>query len=275
MRIKMNISFILFLFISFYLGYIKIISIILISVLIHELGHGIAAKILGINVMEIQLFPFGAIAIMENITKYGGIEELIIASVGPITSLIIALVFFQFEGNFSDLVFKYNFALFLFNLIPALPLDGGRILRNILLLRLSYKRATKILTICGKVLAILIVLFNTYLLIIGITTLSYIITGIFVFIGAIKEERNCSYVYLLSRNNKKKRVLKRKGRGIRLLTVSKATDLKSIIEQFSPMNICIIRVLDERGGILKELSEADILDGFLAKDYYSKVKDIL
>ncbi len=232
------------------------------------------AKVLRIKVIEIQLFPFGAIAIMENITKYGGIEELAVASAGPITSLIIALLSFYFKGIFNELIFKYNLALFLFNLIPVLPLDGGRIFRNILLLRTSYKKATKILTTFGKILAILIILFNTYLLTVGVITITYIITGIFIFIGATKEEKNCSYIYLLSRNNRKKKILKRKGRGIRVLSVSKATYLKSIIEQFSPLNVCIIRVLDARGGIIKEFSEADIIDGFLAKGYYCKIYDI-
>ena len=249
--------------------------IIFISVLLHELGHSIAAKVLGIKVLEIQLFPFGAIVIMENITKYGGFEELIIALFGPIMSLIIALIFFHFKNIDNDLIFKYNFALFLFNLIPALPLDGGRIIRNIILIRLSYKKATKLLTNCGKMLAIVIILFNIYLIINGEITIAYIITAIFIFAGAIKEEKNCSYVYLLNRNTKKEKALKEKGFSTRVLNGSKETHLKSIIDQFSPRNICKIRIYDERGNIITELSEADIMNGFLLKGYYCKVKDIL
>ncbi len=275
MRIKINISFILFLFISFYFGYWKVILIIFISVLLHELGHGIMAKALGINVLELHIFPFGAIAIMENISKYGGLEESLIAISGPLLSFFIALMALYSKVPTSDLIFKYNLALFLFNLIPALPLDGGRIMRNILLLRLSYKKATKILTRMGKVLAIIIMLFNTYIIIQGQLTLIYIVTGVFIFFGAIKEEKNSSYLYLLNRNNKKKKLLKKKGFNERVLISSKGTYLKNIIEQFSPRNICIIRVYDEQGYIIKELSEADIMNGFFLKGYYCKIEDII
>ncbi|NLN47596.1 MAG: hypothetical protein GX154_00520, partial [Clostridiales bacterium] len=184
--------------------------IIFISVLIHELGHGIVAKKLGIKIFEVQFFPFGAIAIMENITKYGGLEELLIAISGPLMSLFVALVFFYSKVPDNDLIFKYNFALFAFNLIPALPLDGGRIMRNIIVMRTSYKKATKILINSGKLLAIGLILFNIYLIINNVITVAYMITAIFIFFGALKEEKNCSYVYLFNRNNKKEKMLKKR-----------------------------------------------------------------
>lgn len=249
--------------------------IIFLSVLIHEFGHGIAAKKLGIKIFEIQFYPFGAIAIMENITKYGGFEELLIAISGPLMSLLIALIFFYFKVPYNDLIFKYNFALFTFNLIPALPLDGGRIMRNILLMRTSYKKATKILINFGKLLAIGLVGFNIYLIVNGVLTIAYMVTGIFIFFGALKEEKNCSYVYLFNRNNKKEKMLKRKKCKKRLLTGSRGTYLRDIIEQFSPNNICEINVYDENKNIYIRMSEADIINGFLVKGYYSKIEDIL
>lgn len=275
MRVKINISFILFLFLSIYLGYWKITLIIFLSVLIHEFGHTFIARKLGIKVLEVQFYPFGAIAVMENITKYGGFNELMIALSGPVMSLLVALIFFYSKVPDRDLVFKYNMALFLFNLLPALPLDGGRVMRNILLMRLSYKKATKIMTAFGKLLAIGLIVINIYLIINDITTAAYIITAIFIFLGALREEKNCSYVYLLNRNNKKEKILKRKNYKTRLLISSKGTYLKNLIEQFSPGNICRVRVFDENNNIIDELSEADIINGFLTKGYYSKIEDIL
>ena len=276
MRIKINLSFILFLFLSFYLGYYQYILIIFISVLLHELGHSYTAKLLGIDVYEVQLFPFGGIAIMENITKYGGYKEIIISIAGPIVSLVIGMFFFYCNSFFiySSLVYKYNFALFLFNLLPALPLDGGRIVRNLLLYKTSYKKATKIMTINGKILANILVLLNIRYLLIGSRSISLIISGIFIFFGAIKEERNSSYVSLLNRNNKKLRMINKKGFSYRIIKVSGETYIKSIVDQFSPINACRIQVYDERGSFLAELCEADIMNAFLKNGYYSKVKDI-
>lgn len=277
MRIKINMSFILFLFISLYLGYWQYMLIIFISVLAHELGHGIMAKALGVNVIEVQLFPFGGIAIMENIAKYGGYKELIVAISGPIISMVIGLIFILYKNAFffGELIYRYNSVLFLFNLLPVLPLDGGRVVRNILLYRTSYKRATKFMTIGGKLLAIILASFNIYLIIKGQETAAYMAGAIFIFAGAIKEEKNCSYIYLLNRNNKKERMIGKKGFSYRPLKASKETYLRNIVDQFSPGNVCKIRIYDERGAFIIELSEADIMNGFLMYGYLSKVKDIL
>ncbi|SHJ00802.1 hypothetical protein SAMN02745176_02077 [Lutispora thermophila DSM 19022] len=164
-------------------------------------------------------------------------------------------------------------ALLLFNLIPALPLDGGSVVRNLLLSRYSYKYATKIMTRSGKMLSILIILYNIKLMLNGQTALSYMFAGFFIFIGALKEEKNCSYIYLLNRNNKKMKKIH--NLHVTQLNASKETYIRSIVDQFSPGNICKVMVYDEKGELLKELCEADIMDGFLKYGYYGKIKDIV
>lgn len=275
MRIKINVSFILFLFISIYLGFWQSALIIFLSVLLHELGHSMIARLFNIQVLEIQLYPFGGIAYTENISKYGGRIELLVALAGPIISMLIAVAFYFFgkQLSLSITIIKYNMALFLFNLIPALPLDGGSIIRNLLLSRYSYKNATKLMTRSGKILSILIILYNISLLLNGKITISYMTAAFFIFIGALKEEKNCSYIYLLNRNNKK--VKRLHNLHVRQLNVSGETYIRSVVEQFSPGNICRVMIYNEKGELVKELSEADIMDGFLKYGYYGKIKNIV
>lgn len=275
MRIKINISFILFLFISIYLGFWQNALVIFFSVLLHELGHSFIAKLFHIQVLEIQLFPFGGVAVTENIAKYGGRIELVVALAGPFVSMLTALAFNFFGEGFvlSSIILKYNTALFLFNLVPALPLDGGSIMRNMLLSKYSYKNATRYMTRSGKILAIVIALYNITILIKGETNIAYIVAALFIFAGALKEEKNCSYIYLLNRNNKKERQLQ--GFPTRQLNVSRETNIRSVVDQLSPGNICKIMVYDEKGNFKKELCEADIMDGFLKFGYYAKIKDIV
>lgn len=275
MRIKINISFILFLFISTYLGFWQNALVIFFSVLLHELGHIIIAKFFNIQVLEIQLYPFGGIAYTENISKYGGRIELFVALGGPFISMLIAIAFYFFGKHLSlsSTIIKYNTALFLFNLVPALPLDGGSIVRNLLLSKHSYKCATKFMTRSGKILSILILLYNISLILNGQITISYMTVAFFIFLGALREEKNCSYIYLLNRNNKK--VKRLHNLHVRQLNVSEETYIRSIVEQFSPGNICRVMVFNEKGEVVKELCEADIMDGFLKYGYYGKIKDIV
>lgn len=275
MRIKINISFILFLFMSIYLGFWKNALVIFFSVFFHEFAHVLVAKYFGIEVLEIRLYPFGGIAYMENIAKYGGYKEAVVALAGPFTSMLIAAFFYFFGNEFSldSTIVRYNKSLFLFNLIPALPLDGGSIVRSFLLSRISYKKATIYMTRLGKILAVLIIGYNVYLLLEGNMTITYTIAAVFIFLGALREEKNCSYIYLLNRNNKKVRM--HNDLHVRFIKVSKETYLKSIAAQFSPGNICRILVYDDKGALIKELNEADIMDGFLKYGYYGKIKNIV
>lgn len=137
-------------------------------VLLHELGHALTARRYGIRTNDITLYPMGGIATIDG--RPTGKQELLIAAAGPAVNLLIALtllpVIFFTEHRLPDpstelsrvtildaLLFG-NLSLALFNLIPAFPMDGGRILRAILSTRMPLERATKISVGIGQSLAI-------------------------------------------------------------------------------------------------------------------------
>lgn len=274
-RIKLNLFFILFLFASMYTGFIQQSLIIFASVLLHEIGHAITAKLLGIRVEEIELFPFGGIAKMEDITKYGGFKEGSIAIAGPAVSAMIAALgtVLGEQNELLKTIGQFNFILFVFNIIPALPMDGGRILRNILLHFMSYKRATKTMVILGRLMAIALVFYNILIIYKGSNSVAYIITALFIYLGCHKELRYCSYYYLLNLNNKKGGFGRRRLM-TRTLRLHKDTYIRSAANQFSPNNICIVHVVDDSGRVIKILREADIMDAFLKYGYDSRIGEI-
>ncbi len=141
------------------------------SVLIHELAHYWTAKRFNIQTNEITLLPTGGISSYENFPKNPK-EELLISLAGPLVNLAIAGLLLPFiqahepiwniASHFdiiheNDLLYKLhlvNLGLFAINLIPAFPLDGGRILRVLLGLKMNYFKATGIVIITGKILAV-------------------------------------------------------------------------------------------------------------------------
>ncbi len=275
-RIKLNLFFILFLFVTIYIGYIHQSLIIFASVLLHEIGHVIVAKLLGIKVEEIELFPFGGVAKMEDITKYGGYMEAFIAIAGPGVTAFIAAVGIIFSGSNELLktIGQYNIILLIFNIMPALPMDGGRIIRNILLHFMSYKQATKAMVISGRLTAIALVLYNIFIIYKSSYSVAYIITALFIYLGCHKELRYCSYYYLLNRNNNKKAGAEKRSSKTRILKLHQDSFVRFAANQFSPGSICIIHVIDDSGRIIKTLSEADIMDAFLKYGYDSKIGQI-
>jgi Zn-dependent protease/CBS domain-containing protein len=137
-------------------------------VLLHELGHGLAARRYGITTPDITLLPIGGLARLSRLPERPS-EEVVIALAGPAVNVVIALVLIVFLGaridpaalseienpgyGFLARLAAVNVILVLFNLIPAFPMDGGRVLRALLAFRLGRRRATEIAARIGQALA--------------------------------------------------------------------------------------------------------------------------
>lgn len=140
------------------------------SVLVHELGHAVVARLYGVEVREIRLWFLGGVAQFDEMPKQRG-GEAVVAVVGPIVSFVLGFLFLRLAPPLSGspaafVIVGYlgftNVALALFNLIPAIPLDGGRVLRSLLALALPPERATMIAVGISGVMAILLGLYGFF-----------------------------------------------------------------------------------------------------------------
>lgn len=177
---------------------IGMILLLFTCVVLHELGHSVVALQFGVEVTSITLLPIGGVAAMRSIPDTPW-QELLIAVAGPAVNVVILLVlvpFFGFPefleaplipqsmGDLIDWLIRANLVLVIFNMVPAFPMDGGRVFRALLAMCFSYTTATAWATGAGRVVAVLFVLLgmrlNPFLALIGI----------FIFWGAGGEYRN-------------------------------------------------------------------------------------
>jgi Zn-dependent protease/CBS domain-containing protein len=144
------------------------IVLLFVCVVLHEFGHVFAARRYGIGTSDVTLLPIGGVASLERMPEKPG-QEIFVALAGPAVNLVIALLLVVVLGARFDLsemtqlqeaittltgrVAAANVALVIFNLIPAFPMDGGRVLRALLAIPLGYTRATRVAAVIGQCLA--------------------------------------------------------------------------------------------------------------------------
>ncbi len=174
-------------------------------VLLHELGHSYVAKKHGTNIQSITLFLFGGVSSMEEIPRDPKIEFKM-ALAGPGVSLVIGSILiivyelFKTDDPYLRLVWLLgyiNIILFVFNLIPAFPMDGGRVLRAWLAGRMSYIRATRTAAGIGKMFAIFMGIFGFLSAMQGGGGLWFILIAFFIYIGASEEEKSTEISVIL------------------------------------------------------------------------------
>lgn len=277
MRIKLNVFFILFLFASYFTGWLQQSLILFASVMLHEIGHVTTAKSLGMEVYEVELLPYGGVARMEDISKYGGFAEAMVSAAGPAISLVLAIACYLLKGYSELLVFAYNFNLIicLFNLTPVIPLDGGRIARNTMVYFMGYRQATRVLSLAGRALAFVLAGLNIRMLVLGSRSAALLIVAIFIYIGTVKEEKCSSYYYLFTGNSTKTKLTKAGKIRRRLIKVSEDALIKQAIDRLSPVTLCHAEVVDAAGHIRRVLNEEEIMDGYLKYGYYGRIGQII
>jgi len=254
-------------------------------VLLHELGHAVQALEYDIPVEDITLYPIGGIARLREIPRNPR-QEFRIAIAGPLVNVaIVALLAiggwiagepaFLWPGDLFDqlrdpgwnlllpyLVFA-NLSLALFNLLPAFPMDGGRILRSILAMRLPYARATGIAASVGQAMALL---FGLY----GFATGQFmlILVAIFVWMGASEEGRSTTLREMLGTSRVREAMIRQPWSVAPEFPLSRAVELTLTTAQSD------FPVVDRNGVVVGLLTLADLLQS-LPNNPNGRIGDVM
>jgi Zn-dependent protease/CBS domain-containing protein len=197
--IELDASFLILILFVYVMTFLKLIplqlavliTLVFVTVVIHELAHSYVAQRYGVEIERIVLLPIGGVSQMGEIPRSPR-QELLISVVGPLTNMAIALAIYLIYLGTNNLLpsiinsflidFAYvNILLGVFNLIPAFPMDGGRILRALLAERMDYLRATEISVYTGKLFAIIMAVAGFYV------NIFLILIALFIYIGADQE----------------------------------------------------------------------------------------
>jgi Zn-dependent protease/CBS domain-containing protein len=256
-----------------------------ICVLLHEFGHSLVAQRLGIGIHSITLLPLGGVSNLESLPEKPA-DEVKITIAGPLVNVVLAPIFFGVGllfgavprmpadlftgvgsvGQFFFYLGYLNVVLAVFNLLPAFPLDGGRILRALLATRLGALRATEISSIVGKLFAVAFFL-------IGLLGGNFLLAlvAVFIYFGATGEAQ-----------------MVRQQEKTRGLSVSEVMGTKPCTETVTPYHTfgqvldSVIHgyqedfpVVDESGKLLGMLTREEIMRAAHSPERYQSVRELM
>lgn len=266
-KFKINLLMIPVVLALFLLGMGDVILCYIPALLIHEWAHIITASALGMTITQMELFPFGCAARLQCFAV-SRTKEMIVAAAGPASNMAAAsAVYFinkyGFPISIADKLLSANLALAAVNMLPALPLDGGRIARSLFASFLGYKRATRLTSAAGIFFSALVFALGIIAAVKGSFNPTLFVMAFFLGVAALKELKNAPFVLIRDFSNKRTVIEKRKSLHINRFAAMHSQTLCEIIKEFDAGKYNIVTILDQKLGVVHDLTEQQILDGIM------------
>lgn len=243
---------------------------------VHEMGHSLVASQRGYKLKRIVLMPYGAIVFGDNDDMSYG-DEATIALAGPFVSLTASFIFVSFWWLIPDL-YPYtetcvlaNLTIATVNMLPAYPLDGGRVLLSVLSCCLKRKTAIKICKAIGLVFSLLVLAFFIYSLIIKQPNFSVLFFASFMFFGNFFVSKDLKYEkikgYFTLGNLKR-------GKKVNVIAVSDDVTVKELKQRYKFGELTLCYVYDKMGDLLYTLRPHEVVKIISSENLYSTVASV-
>lgn len=241
-------------------------------VFVHELGHVAAARSFGIPVVSVTMLPFGGNAVMEDTGNLTAGKEIVIALAGPFQNLIligITLLLHQngvWEGAFPGYFIQCNMLIALFNLLPILPLDGGKISQALCSLSLPYHSTILWCTRVSVLFSMLVIIYAVGpWLMGGALQLNLLLIGSFLLYSNMTDYRNVHYRFLRFLMNRDKSFSQHliQGSLVQPIIADTSKPLDRILRLFRREKYHFIYVMNHDGQIMAVIPEQKIITSYL------------
>ncbi len=275
-RVSVSVHSLFIFFGIYYLAIGKgfVFLMVTICAIVHELGHSLVAEKNGYKLDKIVLMPFGAV-VKGDFDEISAKDQIKIALAGPLVNLAVGIFFvaiwwiYPETYTFTDVVVQVCFSLALINLLPAYPLDGGKILYALLCLRLNKQKALLISKLIGIIFGITLLTLFVFSCFVGVN-FSLLFFSLFIIFGALQEQKAGKYVKVLAAPSleKLKRGLPYKKQGIDAGVSLKK--LISILDQDAINEVVVFK----NGKVIATLSQENIEKTILNHSIYDKLEDV-
>lgn len=235
-------------------------------VFLHEMGHAAAAVALGAGVESVEIAPFGGVARLRGLERMSPLRAACIALAGPLTSLLLAAICgalaYALPGQAGLLAqgMKLNLTLLVFNLLPAYPMDGGRVLCALMQRRAGVVRAQRVTAGLGLALGITMMLAGIVSVrFIGKVNLTLLLAGGYLCAAACRARRETPLSYLQMLLGRERELERRRVLPVRTVAVREDTADAEVLARLQPGALYRVVYLDGEMRVRREIWENELL----------------
>lgn len=239
----------------------------------HEMAHFLFARKRGFEIDTIQILPFGLSLKFKTYNILNSTDELFIALGGPFFNLFMAALLFLLAQD--QIYIEINLILGLFNLLPVFPLDGGRILRAVVLKRSNYFKATKLVCSITKKVAAFFIFVSIISTFYSIYSIVFVFIFCFIFYNSNNAIYFTNYIGMVEFFNKKEELLKKRVFKTSIFTTTLSCNAKDVIKNLMTEAYNIVYILDNDMRVRYVLTETILLDSMLKLGYNCTIMDII
>ncbi len=252
--------------VSFFTGTIHSLIISYCIVAIHELCHLISAVFLKVRVKSVIVMPFGMTLRLSDSVIKSPAKEAIISACGPLSNIFMAflcVLYCFLKGEISPpsaFFITVNAVICALNLLPAMPLDGGRILRAVLIEKIGFIGAVSVMKKLTRIFCFIIFAVGIFVLIISRMNLSLIMVGAFLLIFVISDRKNNEYIIMKEILYLKDKLKSNEFMKTKFLASGEEVSAVKLLNKFDYSSFHIIGVVDKNKRLKKFITECEVVD---------------
>ena len=258
---RMHMAFPVMIGCAVFLGYGRLLLPMLFALMMHEAFHAIAARAVGQRFETIELMPFGGVAHMKTVLTLRPAQECFIAAAGPIGSLLLAMgiALMGKPGSLTQDMVRANLSLACMNMLPALPLDGGRALCAAFSLRLGKAKTIRIFARIGIGMGVVVIVLGIWAAFQGVINPMLFLMGVYLIYAALKERQTLAVACLEALHNREKRLRREGVLPIRWMAAHQDLSPERLTTYLSAGSYHLFVRVDEEMRSLEMVDEGEIL----------------
>lgn len=240
-------------------------------VFIHEMAHALAARRLGVALEEVELLPFGGVARTGTELAVDPVREAYIAAAGPASNLALFALgvaiknYGLWHPDLGPFFLQCNLMVALVNLLPALPLDGGRIYRSLLAGKIGIREATYRAAGMGQFIGLAITVAGIFGMWRGYCGLDIPVTALFILYASTRERRGAPFLFMQLIRHKQEELVREGFLPAAHLVAIESMPLGKLMGPFVPRSFHLITVLDNQYRYRGVVTETAVIDALLEK----------